>query len=299
MDKKLSITEEAVGERLDLFLAMHLPNISRSQIQKLVKEGGIMVNGKVVPPHRFLKKGDSVIVASLGKIEHRKSNIENDNPPTIIAETPEYIVIEKPVGMVTHPGVKKEGDTVVDWILEHYPEVRGVGDDPLRPGIVHRLDKDASGVMVVARTQESYESLIRQFKLRQIKKEYRVVAYGRVIPKEGVIDFPIGRSTAQYTKRAAGSKEGQPALTRYVVEEYRKYCSLVRVSPETGRTHQIRVHFFAKGNPIVGDTLYVSKKIKPIPATRLMLHAELLRFRDLSGEWQEYRAELPSEFAHC
>ena len=305
--KRFVITPEHANSRLDLFLTEKMGECSRSQIQKMIKEGAVTVDGKTVAPHRFLKEGDRVVIPALSSVIPAKAGIQTIptegrnsavriSAPRMIAETPDYLIIEKPVGLVVHPGVKRERDTLVDWLLAHYPEIKKIGDDPLRPGIVHRLDKDASGVMVVARTQDSFESLIRQFKLRQVKKEYMALVSGRVTPTDGVIDLPIGRSAKDYTKRAAHAKEGRSAITKYEVVDQYKHTALVHVMPETGRTHQIRVHFFAKGNPIVGDSIYKQKKTKPAVAERLMLHAVLLGFRDLSGEWQEYRVEPSEEF---
>ncbi|MBI4253042.1 RluA family pseudouridine synthase [Candidatus Uhrbacteria bacterium] len=317
MNQELRIRNEEIGKRLDLFLTKKLQEYSRSQIQKMVKEGVITVNERKVAPHHFLKEGDSIEMRS-GTGHNQELRIKNQavvtgpDPifsPRIITETPDYIILDKPAGMVVHQSEamlrrshgEGEPPTLADWILEKYPEIRKVGDDPLRPGIVHRLDKDASGIMVVARTNESFDSLVRQFKLRQVVKRYRIVTFGRVIPKEGTIDVPISRSKTNYTKQAAGSHGTRSALTRYHVEEYLKKYSLVRVMPETGRTHQIRVHFFSKGNPIVGDMIYTPRKkggkIAPKPfreGGRLMLHAEHLAFRDLSGEAREYTV-LPGE----
>lgn len=318
------ITREHAGKRLDSVAGILIPASSRSQIQKIIKDGAITVNDKKVLPHHFLKEGDRIVVSKkFPEIKIAHGSIFTLSP-RIIAETGEYIVLDKPAGMVVHQSeamlrrsrviaIAAAGEsaqfTLVDWILEKYPEVQKVGDDNLRPGIVHRLDKDASGVMVVARTQESFESLVRQFKLRQVKKEYCIVVYGTLSPREGVIDFPIGRSKQQYTKRAAHATGGRSAVTRYSVLEQWKHAALVRAIPETGRTHQIRVHFFAKGNPVVGDRIYISKKIKPVSSragvrrnqyydavkdARLMLHAERLGFHALSGEWHEY-ADAPSD----
>jgi len=288
------IPKEYAGKRFDHVLVEMLPDQSRSRIQRMVKDGVITLNGKKVAPHHFLKGGEQMDFAEQESAPPAMKDISA--PYKIIVETPEYIVVDKHAGVVVHSGVRHEHDTLVDALLKKYPEIRGAGEDPMRPGIVHRLDKDASGIMVVARTHDSFESLMRQFKLRLVKKQYSILVYGAVVPKEGVIDFPLSRSKQKYTKRAAGSKEGVPAVTRYSVEQSMKHVSLVRVQPETGRTHQIRVHFFAKGNPIVGDKIYLSKKIKPVFASRLMLHAVSLGFKDLAGEWHEYMVTPDEDF---
>jgi len=282
----ITVSSSDVGKRLDKVVPEMLPDISRNQIQKMIKDGLVTVNDRQVLPHCFLKEGDVVRVT-----EKKPQEIKNIQPVPefrVFFECADYLVIDKPPGLVAHAGAHTTTQTLVDQLLERYPTLRQVGEDPMRPGIVHRLDKEASGVMVIAKTQSSFESLVRQFKLRQVKKQYAILVYGHVEPTEGVIDLPITRSKQQYTRRAAGRNDGRQAVTRYWVERLIGNTSLVRVQPETGRTHQIRVHFFAKGNPIVGDPLYVSKKIKKIASGRLMLHAELLGFHDLAGEWREY-----------
>lgn len=313
MKQTFTITSDHAGRRLDTFLHESIPDLSRSRLQKLIKDGIVLLNRNKVTPHHFLKEGDVIVIPvfhsvipapAFAGVNSAGIQIKDDTfSPNIIAETSEYLILDKPAGMIVHPVTSHQPLTLVDWILTHYPEVKKIGDDPLRPGIVHRLDKDASGVMVVARTQDSFESLIRQFKLRQIKKEYLVLVAGRVTPTEGVIDFPIGRSKKDYTKRAAHTKEGRSAITRYEVLEQFKHAALVHVVPETGRTHQIRVHFFAKGNYIIGDTVYSPpfssprrRRSRPIQSDRLMLHATLLGFRDLSGEWQKYEVKPDKEF---
>lgn len=294
MKKEFYVDEDKKGTRLDHLLREMMPDISRSKLQKMVKDELVTVNEKKVTPHHFLKAGD-VVRVSVEKDGHEKE-IKTAPLFRVVFECDEYLVIDKPPGLVVHGGAHTTGQTLVDQLLERYPEIRQVGSDPMRPGIVHRLDKEASGVMVIARTQDSFESLVRQFKLRQVKKQYIILTYGRVEPAVGVIDLPITRSRQQYTRRAAGRNEGQHAITRYSVERFIDNASLVRVQPETGRTHQIRVHFFSKGNPIVGDPLYVSKKIKKIPSPRLMLHACLLEFHDLAGEAREYSVPPNEDF---
>lgn len=281
------------GKRLDKVVTELLPDVSRSQIQKMIKEGVVTVNKKNVSPHHFLKEGDVIEIA---KEKKKAAVIAFKEQFRVIHELPEYLVIDKPAGLVVHPGVRQTHDTLVDQLLERYPEIRNAGSDPIRPGIVHRLDKDASGVMVIARTNDAFESLQKQFKLRQVKKRYNILTYGHVTPEQGVIDLPLSRSKQLYTKRAAGPDAGRPAITRYSVERFINNFSLVRVEPETGRTHQIRVHFFARGYPVVGDPVYFSKKTKKVPATRLMLHACFLGFRDLAGEWHEYSVPPGEDF---
>jgi 23S rRNA pseudouridine1911/1915/1917 synthase len=197
----------------------------------------------------------------------------------VIQETPDFIAVDKPAGLLVHPGPHPTSQpTLVDWLLERYPEVAGVGDAPdIRPGIVHRLDRATSGVMVVARTQAAFDTLKTLFQDRAISKEYRAVVYGVMHPAEGRIDRPIGIKP-RTTKRSVFSTQMQkPAVTRYTTLRQLADIAYVAAFPETGRTHQLRVHFSSLGHPIVGDTLYAPKRVYA-GVDRLMLHAHRLRF---------------------
>jgi 23S rRNA pseudouridine1911/1915/1917 synthase len=226
----------------------------------------------------------------------------------VIYENKDIIVVNKPAGMMVHgvAGKVSHEPTLVDVLLKKYPEIRTVGDDPkLRPGIVHRLDKDTSGVMVVARNQKSFEYLKSLFKGRDIKKTYVAVVLGLPKEKQGIIDKPIGIQTGT-TKRSVESKKmAKPAVTEYkvlatsdsqlAISEKQQSYSLLEVHPLTGRTHQIRVHMTSIGHPIVGDPLYGPKK-QPPWAHRLMLHAASIEFSDGSGGRLRFDAEIPKEF---
>ncbi len=292
---RIVIQENDQGKRLDHVLRELYPEHSRSLLQKWIKDGSVTVNEKTVSVHHFLKKEDTVSIAEPQAADPKP---QTSTPPTltIIAETDEYLVIDKPSGVVVHPGVMHESDTIVDALLLKYPELAGVGDDPVRPGIVHRLDKDASGLMLIAKTQASFDSLKTQFKTRSIKKQYVILVHGHVEPREGLINIPLKRSAKSYLKYVASPHDGREALTNYWVEQYFMHYTLVRVEPHTGRTHQIRVHFFSKGYPIVGDTMYTKKDLKRIEGARLMLHATLLEFRDLSEELQRYECPPRKDF---
>ncbi|MBI2645138.1 RluA family pseudouridine synthase [Candidatus Uhrbacteria bacterium] len=293
---KYVIPEEQAGMRLDRVLLILMPEQSRATIQKRIEKGEIRVNEKIVRKHFFVHAGDSIDIGEEKKVEKKQK--PSSLAPSILSETDEYVVLNKPSGMVIHPTTRQTDGTVVDFLLKKYPKIKGVGDDPLRPGIVHRLDKDASGIMVVAKTQDAFDVLKRQFFLREVKKQYLILVYGNVTPHEGVIALPISRSTQKRTRFAAGTKGGRAAETQYWVQRHlRAYYTLVRVEPKTGRTHQIRVHFLSKGYPVVGDVLYRSRNIKkPLPI-RLMLHAEFLGFKDVSGAWQEYTCPPGEDFS--
>ncbi|MFH0857039.1 MAG: RluA family pseudouridine synthase [bacterium] len=328
---KFKIKNEDEGKRLDIFLKENYPDLSRSFLQKKIKEGEIRVNGESSAVHRFLKEGDfvesgirnqelgigvegkhlSFAKATEGKKIKKLASCRLD----IIAETDDYLVINKPCGLVVHPvkppltpscdklrtGSCKGGETLADILLGKYPKITGVGDEPERPGIVHRLDKEVSGVMAIAKTQEMFLHLKKQFQDRTIKKEYVTLVYGDVKQPDGVINFPIGRSKDEGTKMAARplNQGGRDAITEFTVIKHLAKWTLLSVHIKTGRMHQIRVHLNAYGHPVVGDEIYKPKKLKPTLkfGDRLFLHAWHLGFTDLRGEWKEFEAPLPEEFA--
>ena len=215
----------------------------------------------------------------------------------IVYEDAGVIVVEKSAGMIIHsaPGVKER--TLVDELVEKYPELKAVGEDPSRPGIVHRLDKETSGLMLVARNQQSFENLKKQFAERDVHKEYIALVHGKIRDDVGVIKFRIGRSKkgARMAGRPEG-QEGREAITEYEVIKRFVNATLIKAKILTGRTHQIRAHFHAFGHPVVGDSLYKIKgmKIRHAPP-RLFLHAAKLGFTDLQGQYREFESPLPKE----
>jgi len=225
----------------------------------------------------------------------------------IIAETKDYVVINKPAGLLVHgaPHIKEE--TLVDWLLQKYPKIGQVGEDLDRPGIMHRLDKDVSGLMVIAKNQASYDSLKEQFKNRTITKEYTALVYGKVLKDEDEIDFPIKRSTKGYKMAAVPqnfNSENDEARVRQATTVFSVIkrlinFTLLKVTIKTGRTHQIRVHLHAYGYPLVGDDLYNNKqsksKNKKYNLGRVFLVATHLEFTDLSGTKQVFTAGLPKD----
>jgi 23S rRNA pseudouridine1911/1915/1917 synthase len=225
----------------------------------------------------------------------------------IIYENKDIIVVNKPAGMMVHgvAGKISAKPTLTDILLKKYPEIKTVGDEPaLRPGIVHRLDKDTSGVMVVARNQKSFEYLKSLFKTRDIKKTYVAVVSGIPKEKQGIIDQPIGIKNGTTKRSIQSEKMAKPAVTEYEVMKIaeaedghgtKSPFALLSVSPKTGRTHQIRVHLKSIGHPIVGDALYGPKK-QPPWASRLMLHAASIEFSDGHGGRMRFDAEVPKEF---
>ncbi len=221
-------------------------------------------------------------------------------PFALIDEKPEYLVVEKPAGLLVHRAPGKTETTLADELAERFPALLGVGESPERPGMVHRLDRDVSGLMVIAKTEPMFLELKRQFKNREIKKEYTALVHGVLTPSQehGIIDRPIGRSLTGRGRMAAYSQEqekSREAKTEYWVSERLRHHTLLRVQIHTGRSHQIRVHLFSLGYPIVGDTLYKQKRIKPARIERIFLHASVLGFKDLDGGYHEYESKLPEE----
>ncbi len=298
----LTIDSQKAGLRLDHFLVQQLPHISRSRLQKFIKEQKVTVNGNHPSVHQFLKEGDIVALAFEPSETNEREKVGNTRnwKIDIIAEKPDYLIVNKPAGILVHPAESAREYTLVDYILEHYPEIKGVGEDPLRPGIVHRLDRDVSGVMVIARTWNMYEHLRTLFRDRKVTKEYEALVHGSPSAAEGDISFSIGRSKQGDGKMSAKPDEsGKAAHTRFIVlESFRNYA-LLRVMPQTGRMHQIRVHLRAYGLPIVGDALYHARQRKnDLGAARPLLSAVKLSFADLTGAVQTYSAPRPEDFDH-
>lgn len=303
------IKKEQIGERLDKLSKNLLPDLSRSYIQKLIKNGDITVDGKIVSPHHFLKINEKI---SIKKTNISKSQeIKTVEKPTVfklkvIDDTKEYLIVNKPAGIPAHGADHIREIALADLIIAKYPEIKKIGEDPSRPGIVHRIDKEVSGLLVIPKTQESFDNLKKQFKNRTVKKQYTALVYGQIKKDEDTINFPIKRSETGHRMSAlplnvGGKKnaEGRQAVTEFkLIKRYINY-TLLKVYIKTGRTHQIRVHMSAFGHPIVGDNLYSTKKTrelnKKINLGRIFLFADELSFKDLKGIIQTYRTEMPPE----
>jgi len=295
--KKIAITGKQVGQRLDMVLAAKL-KLSRSQIQKMIKAGEISVSGKSSSAHRLLKSGEYIEIKMPAKVKPIVKVLTPLPEIPIVKETDEYIVINKPAGLLMH-GTERDGRvSVVDWLLNKYPKVAKVGEDPNRPGIVHRLDKDVSGLVVLAKTQDSFDNLKKQFQKRTINKRYRALVYGEVIPSEGEIRFRLSRSAKGYRMAARPeNQDGKSAITEFSVEKRFHNYTLLSLLIKTGRTHQIRAHCAAYNHPVVGDDLYGTNKDKiankKFKLGRVFLAATDLAFSDTKGKRQEFSVELP------
>jgi 23S rRNA pseudouridine1911/1915/1917 synthase len=277
------------GVRLDKYVAEKCLELSRSQAQKLVADGNITVNDRVAKSGVKLHVGDRVKIILPPPPPSPLS--PEAIPLNIIYEDNDLLVIDKPAGLPIHPAPGHYSHTLVNAILSYVPHLPE-SDDSLRPGIVHRLDKDASGVMVVAKNSMAQVNLINQFKTRSVVKAYLVLVKGHLTPGEGVIEAPIGRDPRN-RKRMAVVAEGKEARTQYYVIKHVGDYTLVEVRPETGRTHQIRVHLPAIGYPVVGDPVY---GVKSPRLSRPFLHACRLGFKlPSSGEYVEFTSNLPPD----
>ena len=292
-DQLHTLTVEA-GEsgRLDRYVAARLGDLSRTMVQRLIDDGCITLNGVACQASHKIGPGDMIVVRVPPPTPTELS--AEDIPLTIVYEDSDLIVIDKPAGLVVHPAAGHGSGTLVNALLGYVPDLEGIGGE-VRPGIVHRLDKNTSGLMVAAKNDRALHYLQQQFKARTVKKMYLALVEGIVEPRAGIIDAPIRRSTTQRQKMAV-AQAGRSALTRYRVRSiyHDPDLSLVEAYPETGRTHQIRVHLAWRKHPLVGDTTY--GRHKPIvPIERQFLHAASLTLTLLDGEVRTFTSDLPPD----
>jgi len=295
---KYQAEAEADGLRLDVWLAQKLPDLSRSRIQSLIREGHVLVEGRTVSPHVPVHRGMRVRVVVPPA---RRASIHAEHIPLeVLYEDAHIIAVNKPPGLVVHPAAGHTSGTLVNALLHHCPDLAGIGGEE-RPGIVHRLDKDTSGAMVVAKNDAAHRSLVEQFKNRSVRKEYLAIVHGLPSPSCRRIETPIGRSRHDRKKMSARSPTGRRAVTRYKVAEKLPGAALLRLRIETGRTHQIRVHMAHIGHPVLGDEQYGSRskdRAGPCQVPRQMLHAEKLSFRHPpTGKPLQVVAPLPQDMA--
>jgi 23S rRNA pseudouridine1911/1915/1917 synthase len=291
----MEFTVQQAGERLDKILVARLGDFSRSQIQEMIGNGLVTVDGQTAKAGHKMKGGERVIVEIPAEEE---PVIEPEEIPlTIVYDDEDIVVIEKTADMVVHPGVGQRSGTLVNALLARYPQIIDMQDDPRadnRMGIVHRLDKDTSGLIVAAKHIIALENLMEQFKQRTVEKVYIAMLERKPKTTSGIIDAPMGRDPKQ-RKRMAVVKDGKNALTEYEVidENFRDGRCLARIKIHTGRTHQIRVHMAFIGCPIVGDTVYGYNKQR-LGMKRNFLHASELAFdHPTTGERLHFKSELP------
>lgn len=304
-----SATAEDAGKRLDQFLAGHLTETSRARVQQLIEEQNVLVNDVVAKPARRLREGERVTI--LGTIQPPPLRaIAEEIPLDIVYEDDDLAVINKPAGMMVHAGAGATEDernrgTLVNALLHRFEQMSGVGGE-LRPGIVHRLDKATSGLIVVAKNDESHRKLATQFSRRQVKKTYIALVHGWVKQEQGTISSNISRDRVRRTRMTTRRAGGREAITHYTVQKridskYGKF-TLLELRIDTGRTHQIRVHLASLGHPIVGDTLYGApremraKNEAAISLPRNFLHAAALQLQHpRTGEVLAFSRLLPEE----
>ncbi len=279
------------GERLDKYIALKIPSVSRSFIQKLIDDNRVTVNNRAEKAGYKLSAGDRIFI-SIPLVDTTALKPE-PIPLNILYEDEDILVIDKPAGLTVHPAPGHPEHTLVNAVLSHFPELADSGGERLRPGIVHRLDKDTSGLVLVAKNRESLSNLSGQFKSRSVTKIYLTLVKGQLKPESGLIEANLGRDKGN-RKRMAITENGKEARTRYrVIKYYNDGYTLLEITLETGRTHQIRVHLAAIGFPVAGDITYGVKS--PFLA-RQFLHAHRIGFNlPSTGEYVEFQSELPGD----
>lgn len=316
---------EDLKVRLDKYLAEQIKDISRSQIQKDIEAGKVLVNGEVVKESKFIVRKNDNIEYQPASIKHQAEKIKPSNTALkVLYDNHGLLIIDKPAGLTVHPGAGFKGETLASALLYQFRDIKLVGEED-RSGIVHRLDKDTSGVILVAKTQEMYEYLKNAFQERKVKKEYIALVLGKVEKPHGFIDIPIGKSKTDFRKYDIKNViKPKESLTEYQVLEYLNSdrsdeseksdesdsknpinltsdqsgidtCTLLLVKLHTGRTHQIRVHFKSIGHPLLGDALYGGKLSKLEGLNRQFLHARKIEVQLPDGTWIEAESQIPED----
>lgn len=294
METYLFEIQENQQMRLDKYLAEQFPEHTRSYLQKLIKDGEVLVNGKNVKTGYQLSKGDEV---SVNIPEPKELDVEPQKMDLdIVYEDEDVILINKPKGMVVHPAPGHTTDTLVNGLLYHCKDNLSGINGVARPGIVHRIDRDTTGILIVCKNDMSHNSIAAQLKEHSINRRYRALVHGNLKEDTGTVEGAIGRHPIDRKKMSINEKNGKPAVTHYTVLERFGNYTLIECKLETGRTHQIRVHMSSIGHPLVGDEVYGPAKC-PFKLQGQCLHAMVLGFvHPRSGEYMEFSAELPEYF---
>jgi len=290
---RFAVDREGEG-RLDKYIANRMSDLSRSRVQQLIENADILVNGGAKRASYSLAAGDLISV----HVPREEPDLPTpeDIPLDVVFEDEDLLVINKQAGLVVHPAPGHPSGTVVNALLAHRPDIAAADIDPQRPGIVHRLDKDTSGLLVVAANWATQRALQAQFKAREVEKAYLALLHGHLTPNHAAIEAPIGRDPHNRKRMSVLQEGGRYARTEYKVQEYLEDFTLVEATLITGRTHQLRVHFASIGYPIVGDEKY-GRRREEIEAPRQLLHAQRLTLtHPRTGERLTFHAELPADF---
>lgn len=309
MPKIIRVKELSKPIRIDKYLKKEIENISREKIIFCIKKGKIKIEGKIKIKPSFILKGGEKILLEISDFLSPTEKLSSIKPqsvfpePKILYEDKNLLIINKPAGIIIHPTVNNiNHSSIASWFLQKYPFVSNVGEDQLRPGIVHRLDKETSGTLILAKNNFAFNYLKNLFKTRKIKKKYVALVKGEIKKQQGIIDLPLMYSKKSPMKRkvVARKDKGKIALTKYkVLKLYRKY-TLLEVFPRTGRTHQIRVHLASIGFPVAGDKIYgKSKKLNKLNLSRHFLHAQTISFALPSGKQIKIEALLPKDLKNA
>ena len=297
--KKISVNKEGAGMRLDIFLAKNL-NLPRTKVQRLILNEQILLNNKKVKPSCITADNDLIDFFP----QKNSESLEEEKLPKIpvIFESGDILVINKPRGIVVHPDKKYVNNTVVNWATKHYPPIIKIGEDMMRPGIVHRLDKETSGVMILAKTQAMFEWLKKAFHDRFTKKQYLVLVNGAFPENIKFVDLDIGRSPKKARQVAIASDRAKrksiktrPAKTEFkIIKKFKNY-TLLQARPLSGRTHQIRVHLASTGHPVVGDKVYGRKQFNNLKSDAMFLHSQTLTVPFPDGTFHQWNAPIPDD----
>jgi len=291
---RLEADESCMDERIDKFLSFMLPGQSRSYLQKIIREGSVLVNGKPVKASYRIEAQDEVLIHLP---ELTEPEIEAENIPLdILYEDTELLIVNKPKGMVVHPSAGHSAGTLVNAVMYHCRgQLSGINGS-LRPGIVHRIDKDTTGALVICKNDHAHSHVAEQLKVHSITRKYRAIVNGVIREEDGVIDAPIGRHPVERKKMAVNEKNGRRAVTHYRVLQRFANHTYIECRLETGRTHQIRVHMAFIRHPILGYTVYGPEK-NPYHLEGQTLHAQILGLiHPVTGEYIEVEAPLPEYF---
>lgn len=288
------VTQSDDGQRIDRFLTVQLKNYTRSFIQKLIQDHYVLVNDKTTKANYKIRANDRII-ATIPKIQEPMIKAENI-PLDIIYEDKDILIVNKEAGMVVHPATSNYSGTLVNALLYSYKDNLSKINGDIRPGIVHRIDKDTSGLLMIAKNDKTHQSLSTMLKERSVLRKYQAIVFGNLKEEKGTINEPIGRHPTDRKKMTVIDKNSREAITHYEVIEYFKGFSYIEATLETGRTHQIRVHMKHIGHPILGDSVYGPRK-QPYALNGQMLHAKTLGFiHPTTNVYMEFYSELPSYF---